>query len=204
MYTVYSLKTPDGRVYVGTTSTDTKIRWNNGNGYRFIPELWEQIRKYGWNSIEKTIHEEGLTKSEASSLEKELIQKYDSANSLHGYNRELGGVGSEKIISEATRKKHSESVTGENNHNFGKHFSVEHRRKIADSNRGQKRSLETCVRVGKAKEKPVAQYTIGGVLIAEWDSAKKAAIATGAQAGHIGKVCKGERMTAGGYVWKFA
>lgn len=41
MYTVYSLKTPDGRVYVGTTSTDTKIRWNNGNGYRFIPELWE-------------------------------------------------------------------------------------------------------------------------------------------------------------------
>lgn len=145
-----------------------------------------------------------MTKSEASSLEKELIRKYDSANPLYGYNRELGGVGSDKVVSGATRKKHAESIKGEKHHYFGKHFSVEHRRKIADSNRGQKRSLETRIRVGKAKEKPVAQYTIGGVLIAEWDSAKKAAIATGAQAGHIGKVCKGERMTAGGYVWKFA
>lgn len=204
LYTVYSLKTSNGKRYIGTTSMNVKERWNNGNGYRFNKELWEQIEKFGWDSVEKTIYAENLTKEEASRLEKSLIRQFDSANPVYGYNNELGGITNEKLVSVRTRSKHSESVSGEKNHNYGKHFSEEHKRKIAKSNRGQKRSLETRIRVGKAKEKPVVQYTLQGLFLNQWESAKKAALATGAQAGHISKVCKSQRKTAGGFVWRFA
>ena len=204
MYTVYSLKAPDGRVYVGTTSMTLRERWNKGNGYRFLPELWSQIQQYGWDSIEKTIHAEGLSQQDASALEQKLIHDFDSCNPEHGFNRELGGVNAQKIISDSIRKKQSESHTGEKNFNYGKHFSEEHRRKLSESNTGQKRSAETRAKIGESMAKPVNQYSISGELIAEWRSGKDAASATGIQAGHISKVCKGQRKTAGGFVWRFA
>lgn len=105
-YTVYTLESSDGKMYVGTTSTTLRERWNNGNGYRFIEELWH--------------------------------------------------------------------------------------------------SIETCRRVGLAKEKAVVQLTTGGKLIAVWDSGKQASLATGTQAGHISKVCKHQRKTAGGFAWAYA
>lgn len=204
MYTVYSLKAPDGRLYVGVTSMELRARWNNGNGYRFCSELWEQIQKYGWDSVRKEIHAENLTKDDASLLEKTLIRKFDSTNPEHGFNRELGGLLNEKVISSATREKHSRSVTGEKNHNYGKHFSEEHRRKISESNQGQRRSPETCARIGKSHAKPVDQFTTTGMLIAHWASGKQAAAETGVFPQGISKVCKGLQETAGGFVWRFA
>ena len=118
-----------------------------------------------------------------------------------GYNRELGGLTNDKVVSIATRQKISESLLGEKNANYGKHFSTEHREKIAESNRGLKRSHETCINIGKAKEKPVTQYSPDGRVIAVFDSIRKAAFVTGVQAGHISKVCRHQRMTAGGYKW---
>lgn len=204
MYTVYSLRTPDGRIYVGATSMTVRERWNNGNGYRFLPEMWYQIQTYGWDSVEKVIHATALTREEASLLEKELISKYDSTNPLCGFNRELGGIATEKAISKVSRKKHSDSTMGMRNHNYGTHFSKEHRMQIAYSNRGQKRSPETCRNIGKSKEKPVEQFTIDGELVGRWDSGRKASIATGIDSTRISKVCKGQRKTAGGFVWRFA
>lgn len=191
------------KVYVGVTSRPIMRRLNHGNGYRFHAELWESICKNGWDSFSCEIVESGLTKDEASNAEKAYIAKFDSANPAKGYNRELGGVGKSKVVSDEFRKHMSEIQTGERNHNFGKHFSDTHKAKIADSNRGLKRSPETCARVGKSKEKPVAQYGLDGVLIAVYDSGRKAAIATGTQAGHISKVCKHQRSTAGGFIWAY-
>lgn len=204
MYTVYSLRTPDGRVYVGATSLDIMTRWRNGNGYRFNPDLWKEIQSHGWESIIKTIHGECLTQNEASLLEQRLISEYDSTNPLCGYNRELGGIAHEKLVSSVTRERHSKSVSGTRNHNFGVRFSETHRKRISESNTGLRRSPETCANIGKSHEKPVGQYTTCGVLIQVWDSARKAALATGVQAGHISKVCNGQRTTAGGYVWRYA
>lgn len=203
-YTVYVLRDQDGKVYVGTTSTPVKVRWNNGNGYRFCSALWEQIKSQGWDSIEKEIVAAGLDEKSASELEKELIELFDSANPERGYNADLGGVRGYRTVSSATRARMSEATTGERNHNKGTHFSEEHKRKISESNRGQKRTPETCLNIGRAKEKPVIQMSVDGSVIAYFDSGKQAAMITGVHPSNISKVCKHLKSTAGGYKWAYA
>lgn len=203
-YTVYVLKDQDGKVYVGVTSMSVKDRWNNGNGYRFIPELWEKIKSQGWDSVQKEIIATNLSGAAASELEIKLISKYDSANPDKGYNRELGGLTSSKRVSRESCRKMALAKTGESNPNFGKHFSETHRKRIADSNRGLKRTAETCEKNGVAHRKPVSQYSLSGAFIATYPSGKIAALETGVQAGHISKVCKHKRSTAGGFVWAYA
>ena len=204
-YSVYVLHdNANNKVYVGVTSRPIKRRVNHGNGYRFHPAIWDSICKNGWESFTYEVIESGLTHEEASAKEQEYIAKFDSTNPYKGYNREHGGLGTDKVVSDDFRKRMSEVQRGALNHNYGKHFSEEHRAKLAASNRGLKRSAETCARVGKAKEKPVAQYTKNGLLIKVFDSGRKASIETGIGAQHISKACKHQQKTAGGFVWEFA
>lgn len=52
--------------------------------------------------------------------------------------------------------------------------------------------------------KPVAQYTLGGILIAIYPSATEVARKLGIKGcGHITSCCRGERKTAYGYIWKY-
>lgn len=202
-YTVYILTDRNGKKYVGSTSSPPVKRWNNGNGYRFLPELWNVIVNDGWGSLDKEIVATGLSKEVASELEQMLIEKYRSNLSVCGYNRELGGLGRYKLVSDETRRKISKSHIGSLNPNFGIHFTESHRQKLSASNTGKKRSAETKARIGKAKEKPVAQYSVNGALLAIWESGRKASVSTGVQAGHISKVCRHKRKTAGGFVWTY-
>ena len=88
-------------------------------------------------------------------------------------------------------------------YNKGKHWSEEVKRKIAKSNLGQKRSDETRKLIGASRKKSVLQFSRDGEFIKEWDCAKTAAIELNIQAGHISKVCKGQRKTAGGFIWHY-
>jgi len=88
-------------------------------------------------------------------------------------------------------------------YNKGKPHSEEWRLKIAESNRGQKRSQETKNRLSETHKIPVIQLSRDGEFIREWDCAKTAAAELNVQAGHISKVCKNQRKTAGGFVWKY-
>lgn len=204
-YSVYVLHdNTNGKVYVGVTSRPLKRRLNHGNGYRFHPTLWESICKNGWDSFSYEVVASGLTSDQVSAAEQAYIAKYDSTNPEKGYNREHGGIAKDKVVSDEFRKKMSEIQIGEKNHNYGKHFTPEHRKKISESNLGKKRSPETCAKNGKAKEKPVAQYSLDGAFLAVYESGRKASLVTGVQAGHISKVCKHQRSTAGGFVWAYA
>ena len=203
-YTVYVLRDRDGKVYVGVTSTPVEVRWNNGNGYRFCEALWEKIQSQGWDTIAKEIVATDLDEKSASELERALIVRFGSTNPTKGYNTDLGGVKGYRLVSQASRARMSESKMGDLNHNYGKHFSEEHKQKIAKSNRGHKRTQETRRNIGKAKEKPVLQITLEGSVIARFDSGKQASLITGVQSGHISKVCKHQRSTAGGFVWVYA
>lgn len=204
MYSVYCLTTKDGRRYVGTTSMPVSRRWNNGNGYRFCKDLWSVICNEGWSSIEKTVVATDLSAEEASELEQKLIAEFRTYDPLRGFNREYGGINGRKIIPEEVRLKMSRAETGIRNHNHGTHFTEEHKAKIRKSNLGQKRSVETCHHIGLSKQKAVNQFTTSGKFVARWESGRKAALATGTQAGHISKVCKHQRCSAGGYVWAYA
>lgn len=52
-----------------------------------------------------------------------------------------------------------------------------------------------------SKSKKVFQFTLDGTLIAEYNSAKEAENITGIK--HISGVCRNERKSAGGYIWKY-
>lgn len=83
------------KVYVGITTRDPKIRWNNGNGYLLKirnkysqPKFANAIIKYGWKNF---IHNywEVSSKDEMLDWERYLIDYYDSTK--NGYNSTTGG-----------------------------------------------------------------------------------------------------------------
>lgn len=55
----------------------------------------------------------------------------------------------------------------------------------------------------RSKMKPVIQYDKNMNFINLYESIRQASKETYIDAGDIGKVCRGRRKTAGGYIWKF-
>lgn len=130
MWTVYKHTSPNGKVYIGITSQKVKKRWDNGNGYRNNKYFTRAIKKYGWENFNHEILFEGLTKKQACEMEQHLIEKYDCIMPK-GYNGSKGGeygmLGVHHSIE--TRKKLSESHKGQTAWNKGKHTSTETRKK---------------------------------------------------------------------------
>ena len=89
--------------------------------------------------------------------------------------------------SEETRNRMSKSKTGENNPNFGKHLSEEHKKKVRENNPSE----------------PVIQFSKTGELIAEYPSTREAERQTGCNRSSISKCCKGKLKSCGGYIWKY-
>ena len=135
MYSIYIHTFPNGKKYIGVTSWKPELRWgSNGGNYR-NPYMKNAIKKYGWNNISHEIVAENLTAEQASQMEIELIQKYNSADKRYGYNISLGGIES-KICSEQTKEKLRQA-------NLGKVMSEESKKKISDFQLGQKRTNKT-------------------------------------------------------------
>lgn len=51
-------------------------------------------------------------------------------------------------------------------------------------------------------KKPIKQYNLDGEFIARWDSAEDAYRKLNICSSHIRDCCRGERKTAGGYIWR--
>ena len=63
-YTVYMHITPNNMAYVGATSQDYKLRWQNGTGYRKQELFYTAIQKYGWDNMQHIILAEDLPQDE--------------------------------------------------------------------------------------------------------------------------------------------
>ena len=77
--------------------------------------------------------------------------------------------------------------SGENNPNFGKHFSEESKKKISESK----------------GVNGILQFSKDGALIAEYQSIRAAERQTGCNKGHICSCCKGKYKSAGGFIWRY-
>lgn len=101
-------------------------------------DIWNKItKKTEWNY---EILAEGLDKSSACSLERELIQKYGRKDINTGIlaNMTNGGESNDgRVVSTEVRRKLSESRRGENNPFYGKRHSREYREKLSKMNRGE-------------------------------------------------------------------
>ena len=91
-----------------------------------------------------------------------------------------------KIISEVMKPERLKNLDS-----TGKHFSEEHKRKIGLSNNGNK----GC----GWRRKSVICIETGNIYESMMDAEKEMKI----HSSSIGKVCLGERKTAGGYHWKY-
>lgn len=80
-----------------------------------------------------------------------------------------------------------------NNPFFGKHHSEETKKKMSESQMGNHYK----------PTKPILQYTKDGEFIKEWIGAREAARVLGINQSHITQCCKGNRKTAGGFVWAY-
>ena len=91
----------NGKVYIGQTSTKAQKRWGSkGINYSGKTIFAKAIKKYGWDSFEHKILLTDLTKEQANSMEKELIDFYKSTDRLFGYNQKEGGSNGKWIESE--------------------------------------------------------------------------------------------------------
>lgn len=223
-YTIYCLESPNGKRYVGMTSRDVKKRWNYGTGYWGNELLNNDICYYGWDKFEKYILFENLDQTQAENKEIELIKIWDLTNPSNGYNKDYGGR-LKKEMSEETRHKLSNSLKGRKCpqkaidrliiYNKTRVLSEETHQKMSESAKrrikehpiilseeGKERMRQT--KIGNQWNCiPVCQYTLDGIFVKEFSSAKKASQELNIQSSGITRCCKNEYNQCGGYIWKY-
>ncbi len=203
MYTVYRhYNRLTNKSYIGMTSQNPKRRWNNGWGYKNQPKIWSDIQNSDWNTDwEHNILGQFKDKQEALNVEEMFIWLFNSTND--GYNTSTYGGTSYKRTDE-TKKKISEALSGIT-------FSEEHKKKISEALSGEKaywygkhHSEESKKKISESMGvNGILQFSKDGEFIAEYPSIMEASRQTGCNQGHICDCCKGNRKSAGGYIWKY-
>lgn len=193
--------------YIGITSQNINRRWQNGYGYRNQKHFFRAIEKYGWDMFNHYILFTNLTKEEAEQKEVELISKYKATDKNYGYNIDNGGNSVGKL-SEETKNKIKKAKCGICSPFKNKHHSEEALEKIRKAAIGRHHTNETKIKIRNANKNriyygvKVIQYDLNGNFIKEYNSISDAYRKTNVSISGISKVCKGQRKTAGGFVWK--
>lgn len=189
----------NGKAYIGQTIQSLKCRWNlhasKSSGClalkaaldKYGKENFEVVELFNCNSIE-----------ELNQKEQEFISKFNTLAPM-GYNLTTGGH--HVVFSDESKEKMSnsrkayvqpkhviekqaQSRTGSKNHNFGKTFSLEHRKKLSDSH------------IGKISRKGYAiKCNESGKI---YVSISEASRVLGINAGQLHQVITGKRKTAKG------
>lgn len=189
----------NGKRYVGITSKNNPAhRWNSGRGYTENSHFYSAVKKYGWDNFDHLILYEGLTECQAKDMERKLIAEWNTQNTKFGYNMTAGGDGTPGFHpSEETRRKLSEARKREN-------LSEETLRRRSEGLSGRRFSDEHKRKIGGGNSKPIEMYTKDGILLCLIRSARDAEVKFGISHSHISQCCHNKRLSAGGYIWKFA
>ena len=210
-YVVYKhTNLKNGKSYIGITN-NPQARWaGSGSRYKSYNSLFgKALEKYGWEGFSHEILESGLTRTEATELEKYYIALFRT--NIHqygcecGYNLTAGGDGScgvacsdntKRMISAAlsspdfeTRTKMSNASKGRQS--FAGHaLSDEHRKRLAYG-----RSVANAKR-----GKPVYCVETDEV----YQSSEDASLHVPISSSLIRSVCRGVRESAKGYHFRYA
>lgn len=182
-YLVYTITSPEGRVYVGKSKASWSGLWKRqryGHGYEHHTELYADIKKFGWGNFKRECVAKNLTREEASQLEADTIERLGSLYP-NGYNKSSGGDKYFRIVYQTRSDKGIK-------HNYT--MSPERREQFTQ----QMRQLHGT---------PVIQCTRDGEPIKIWLSISEAGEALNIDKGNIAHSARKERDTAGGYVWVY-
>ena len=208
-YTVYKHTSPNGKVYIGITSKDVKVRWSNGKSYRNNKHFRWAIEKYGWDNFKHEILNTDLTKEEAMSIERELIARYKSNDQEYGYNVSSGGESSsgyrhteeekQRIANSLRGVKHTEERCRKQSISKKRQWEdPEYRKRMTEVHLGKQRGANSPC------SKPVNQYSLQGEFITRHEGLTEAERKTGIDRRQIADCCHGKQKTAHGYKWAFA
>lgn len=219
-YSVYKHTTPSGKVYIGITSKPVEERWLNGRGYAKNEHFWNAIKKYGWDNIEHQVLVSGLSKDEASEVEKMYIALYRSHEIKHGYNLTEGGE-TGIVHTMESRRKLSESKKGQR-YNIGVPFTEERKRHLRENHAdvcGEKnpmygkkkpaeeiarRQLHRVYKYGSENPcaRPILQLDMDGNIVKRWGSIIEAAEVYCRTS--IKDCLRGKYKQHKGYQWRYA
>lgn len=200
--------TINGQVYIGATTQKLKERikdhvCKSNKDYNF--KFQKAILEYGeenfiWEQIDTT-----LNANEMAEKERYYIDLYDSFR--NGYNADKGG-GIQKNI-------YQYNSTGELINTFKSLEEASNTLKIPKSSISHACLLDikTCKgyywtynatfnRFLDNRKKAIFQYDINGNFIQEFESISTASQSTDTNKSSIAKCCRGERKTAGGFIWR--
>lgn len=211
-YTVYRHTCPNGKVYIGITKNDPKIRWNGGYGYKNNPHFFNAIKKYGWDNIEHEILATNLNEKDACDMERFFIFVSNSDDRRFGYNNQPGGTLGTTHGKE-TRKHLSDigkTKVGTLNNFFGHKHSESAKAKMSEAKRKNPNTTKNAKiggdKIGEIRSKAVLQIDKDGNILAEYKSTVEAMLTLTkgkTKFGHIPDVCNGKRKSYKGYFWKY-
>jgi group I intron endonuclease len=142
----------------------------------------------------------GFTKEEKAEYLKNMQKGRQNSEKVHSGYKNLKG----RKRPEHSKKLKELYASGQLvPHNLGKITPLEVVEKIRKANRGKIRTEETKKLIAESKHKKVQQYTLEGVLIAEFESIKAASNQTEIGRDSISGCCTGKYRQGGGYRWEF-
>ena len=202
----------NGKVYVGVSTKSLEERKkdhmknsNKGKSYVFQ----NAIATYGIDAFKFEQIDTALTTDELAKKEKEYILEYDS--NVNGYNSDSGG-GIQKtvyqydmltgvLVNKYSNLTDASATIGLNKQDLSKVcLSVN---KASKGFYWTYDYLERFIPLEDKRKKKVHQYNIEGEFINEFESVSEASKQTRINKSCIAKVCRGERKSSGGYLWKF-
>lgn len=195
------------------------------------PHLWAAVQRYGWSAFETEVLEQFDHIDEALIAQRELIwiDYFRTTDRHFGYNlRRDSSTG--MVVHPETRKRMSRATRGTLNPNFGKTWSAQRRREMADHKREQHRAggsydAQWRERVGRASREQWSdfdrrrkmgqtvsrvkqkydylQFDREGKLLRRWGSiAEIVSENPDFKWQNIYNVCHGHKPTYRGFIWR--
>lgn len=181
----------NGKRYIGITNNTVNRWYGEGKHYEGCPRFSAAIQKYGWDNFEHNVLIYGLTRDEASRLERHYIEKFKTQEKAFGYNLAEGGTNAPTMLgkrhSKETRQKMRESA-------LGREISGEQRQMHS------KWMSENFVGKRNPKSRAVKCLNTGEVFESQCIAAK----AKGVLQSKIWKCCNGEANHTHGLRWEYA
>jgi len=199
---IYKITSPTGGVYIGKTfwlsKRFTSYKTLKCKGQR---RVYNSIVKHGWENHKfEVLFEKAVDNITLSEMETFYIVHHNSYSKWNpcGMNLTLGGDGCRiEHHTEETKKKISASKTGKPKTEAQKaaHLKM-FGRKIDKHPEWIKNNSE-------ARKKPLAQYTLDDVWIANWKSAQDVEDTLGFCRKNLSSCLRNKTVHAYGYKWKY-
>lgn len=135
-YFIYCHIFPNGKRYIGITRNTVEERWGGGRNYKTCPLVDRAIKKYGWDKVQHEILAEAQSKEEAEKKERFYINKFETTNSMKGYNLLPGGDVATNDATDEMRYKLGNGMRG-------KKHTEEEKKKIGDGVKKKFQRLES-------------------------------------------------------------